>query len=76
MNGYNAPKTQKPDKFKLSKLQVMMLIFMTELITWTDLHNNEQTAKLTIVDEREFVKDMLRKINLKIVYFKTKLGIG
>ena len=54
----------------------MMLIFMTELITWTDLHNNEQTAKLTIVDEREFVKDMLRKINLKIVYFKTKLGIG
>ena len=74
VNGFKV-KAKKPYVFRLSKLQVKILILMSELIKWTELHKNDQTLKLAIVDEKEFIEDMLRKINLQISYFK-KIGIG
>jgi hypothetical protein len=74
VNGFKV-KAKKSYVFRLSKLQVKILILMSELIKWTELHKNDQTLKLAIVDEKEFIEDMLRKIELQISYFK-KIGIG
>ena len=77
VDGYNI-KDKKPFVLKLTRLQLKMLIYMRELITWTERHKNTEdplSNPQVIQNEDVFVKEMLSNIDGKLAYFK-KLGIG
>ena len=67
-------KYSKP--FSLTRMQLVTLIFLNEILLWTNQHNQkEEVPELTKINEHTFTATMIEKIEEKIVYFK-KIGIG
>ena len=67
-------KYSKP--FSLTRMQLVILIFLNEILLWTNQHNQkEEVPELTKINEHTFTATMIEKIEEKIVYFK-KIGIG
>ena len=67
-------KCTKP--FNLTRMQLVILIFLNEILIWTNQHNQkDEVPELAKIDEQTFTEIMIEKIEEKIAYFK-KIGIG